>query len=1004
MKNIIFLLFCLPVFLLIPVQMTAQTCSTLDFDISKTTVTDATCLSNGEIDVEISNQTANVSYLEYSLSSTSGTFTITYQPGNILKNIPPGTYSVSVRAFCKDDEGYFVVKSAYNVKVGGSYKVTQASFSPGNSRKSYTNCGTGHITLEVVDGGGSFTFNILQTPDGLRKGPVTPIQNGTFYTLPGEDWPAGVYQISVDDGCYTAMANFTLDAITGFPSFTYESYAGYRSDINNLKNSCNFIGWYAFSNNLVKANANYNADYDTYFSDGMYEIGIAPYGTTVDHVTNWLPWTENNESIGSSIAGYMYFDLSPHTIKDFYSPSYNLSSGRTLTVFLRVKGCPSTYKSFDNAIKPPVTTAVFQTVFVTCNAITVRPWYDYDAEFCYPLTLTIETDGGTELYRKEGWVYNTDNATAIPFTYDAGPYTITFTDADGTSVSYPANPSFNNNFNAAPFCGNYYSPYFRVNSVSGAMNGNCYPYAAIVTVTDDEGHVIGTATVYNNNYTMLSAIHMDYGKNYTVRVDYPNGSSETFPKNVPAAPTPSLSVQTNINCYCDVNYGYFSLSIPSGMNWPTGSRFTITGPDGYVSQEFIASSPTNNTYNFLVTALPPGEYTLTYDWGGGGCPQTVPFTCLGTYNYRDLGYDSEMTCSGLKITPKGSITYRGVNSTTYFRFIDGPDGYDKTVKSSGGSFLLSASGTYTLGVLVVNSSVGCALGTQTIEYTASPLSLDADFTSAYVCVDETTGYISIRAINGTPPFTYQLYNEANTSPEDDVPDVISDNSATFNYGGINETYTVRVRDNCENTFNQKVTLRDLHTARIVYSPDKIECLGGTIELDCVTLGTTKYHWTGPDGFESDEQNPVIPDARPEMTGWYEVTVQPEFCGKAITDGIYVTVHAMKDISGIINQEVCTMSKPVVMINEITGGSGDYIYQWQSSPDGFSNWEDIPEATESSYQLPVQSEPGVFYFRCVTYDMDCALTYYGDSRMIIIDDCYSIPAVPVNPNLRSLPKR
>jgi len=48
--------------------------------------------------------------------------------------------------------------------------------------------------------------------------------------------------------------------------------------------------------------------------------------------------------------------------------------------------------------------------------------------------------------------------------------------------------------------------------------------------------------------------------------------------------------------------------------------------------------------------------------------------------------------------------------------------------------------------------------------------------------------------------------------------------------------------------------------------------GGTIRLYGGPGGMTSYHWTGPDGFVSDEENPVMPNATSAMAGTYTLTV------------------------------------------------------------------------------------------------------------------------------------
>ncbi|MEW5676505.1 hypothetical protein ABGT15_09350 [Flavobacterium enshiense] len=52
-----------------------------------------------------------------------------------------------------------------------------------------------------------------------------------------------------------------------------------------------------------------------------------------------------------------------------------------------------------------------------------------------------------------------------------------------------------------------------------------------------------------------------------------------------------------------------------------------------------------------------------------------------------------------------------------------------------------------------------------------------------------------------------------------------------------------------------------------------------------------YHWTGPNGFESDQQNPVIPAATAAMGGTYKLTITKGICA---TEEISTTVNVINN--------------------------------------------------------------------------------------------------------------
>jgi hypothetical protein len=130
--------------------------------------------------------------VQYGLSSEGG-FSINPQSDHVLRNIPPGTYQLTVRAFCKIDSEYSTVKNLSNLIVGGNYKVPEVSLNSDVSRKSYLGCGTGIIALNVTNGSGNFEFTITSAPAGVATPQtVTPTKSGSVYTFPNTIYLQGI--------------------------------------------------------------------------------------------------------------------------------------------------------------------------------------------------------------------------------------------------------------------------------------------------------------------------------------------------------------------------------------------------------------------------------------------------------------------------------------------------------------------------------------------------------------------------------------------------------------------------------------------------------------------------------------------------------------------------------------------------------------------------------------------------------------------------------------------
>ena len=124
-------------------------------------------------------------------------------------------------------------------------------------------------------------------------------------------------------------------------------------------------------------------------------------------------------------------------------------------------------------------------------------------------------------------------------------------------------------------------------------------------------------------------------------------------------------------------------------------------------------------------------------------------------------------------------------------------------------------------------------------------------------------------------------------------------------------------------------------------------------------------------------------------------VKPEYCGNTVEDSIYITVSVLSDVTATDarNQTMCVRTAIPVLTQTVSGGSGIYTYQWQSSPDGTTGWTNIAGATGSDYQPAIQTQtPGVYYYRRITTDRCSALN--GNAIRLTVKSCY----VPVNPEL------
>lgn len=878
MKKLICVLFSL-ITLSVINQCFAQDCSTASFTVNAVP-TESTCQSNGTVAVTLSGDLTNWVNIEYGLSTTGNPsgFSIQPNPNPTFYGVPPGTYDITVRAFCLQNNLVNVIKTATNVIVGGNYKVPQATFSSASSRKSYADCATGIIAINVEQGSGNFTFEIKQAPTGVNLGVVNTTKSGTIFALNGTNYPAGNYTIEIKDGtCYSTNLQFTLGSISGYPAF---DYALNYFNVPSPYLSCSLVEW-----SLGSASKS-NGDYYQYYTSGMYEVAMS-VGT--DNPNNWKTW---NSSI-------LNLDIAPRQ----YSDAYNTDM---LKLHIRVKGC-SNYQTFSSYLNHGVPTN--QSVNSSdCDGFTykIKSNKEYYAVFCYPYS--VEIKDGTNL------VWSTSGLTALSEVITSKlrynkTYNYTVKDANG-SVIYTntlRNDIQPSSFYVVNKCDGYN---FKFTPPSG-----CFPQNVIIKETNT-GSVVFSGQVTSASSSPTNGIDLKYGVNYTLTAvgadnaifNYTHTFSTTQPTyTIIADLYPKSPGKVPV---CAEDYGYFSITVDtrfstslssssfSHQRFPLNTVIRVVDPSpasGYSNKNYTPGP--GSYYNMPEVKLPAGTYYIEIDEGGCSNPKYLQVTYAGGYNVSQFSYttdNSDLCKEGMKVYPTGNLKFKGSDVTSYFRLTAGPSGYDKnTVITSGDFFSLQKAGVYKIGIMAENSSVGCVYREVELNYNPIPLELNEFRTSSYVCDGEKIGHIMVTAKGGITPYTYELWDKTETNKLDN--DIITSGEAHFIYGAAGETYKVVVRD-CKNSFEQDVSMVDLSTAHILYtiSPKNEFCEGSDIQLRCITLGSTSYKWTGPNGWTSSEQNPIISNAQVSATGKYKVAVTPEFCGKEMIDEISITVHKLPE--------------------------------------------------------------------------------------------------------------
>ncbi|MBF6640405.1 gliding motility-associated C-terminal domain-containing protein [Flavobacterium sp. J49] len=118
----------------------------------------------------------------------------------------------------------------------------------------------------------------------------------------------------------------------------------------------------------------------------------------------------------------------------------------------------------------------------------------------------------------------------------------------------------------------------------------------------------------------------------------------------------------------------------------------------------------------------------------------------------------------------------------------------------------------------------------------------------------------------------------------------------------------------------------------VASVDSIICESGSLQLYATTILNGTYQWTGPNGFMSTEQNPIISNLSADNNGTYTVSASQNGCQSG-TSSVAVLVNALPQFD--LSQN-CIQSEYVVTATPIAGSfdASMATYAW-TGPNNFT---------------------------------------------------------------------
>jgi gliding motility-associated-like protein len=155
-------------------------------------------------------------------------------------------------------------------------------------------------------------------------------------------------------------------------------------------------------------------------------------------------------------------------------------------------------------------------------------------------------------------------------------------------------------------------------------------------------------------------------------------------------------------------------------------------------------------------------------------------------------------------------------------------------------------------------------------------------------------------------------------------------AGTFNTSGIvagtyHFTYTVVNFCNVPDSATITITLNNIPAAPVV-APVAALCEGSDISLAATAVAGATYAWTGPNGFTSAAQNPVIVGASALASGTYSVTVTVNGCTSP-AGTTAVNVHTYPQFALIGDDVLCDGQTITLTVSPSNFNAADVTYKW-----------------------------------------------------------------------------
>lgn len=548
---------------------------------------------------------------------------------------------------------------------------------------------------------------------------------------------------------------------------------------------------------------------------------------------------------------------------------------------------------------------------------------------------------------------STQNITSV----NAGTYTVIVSDANGCTTTHSATIT-----QPAPID-------ITSTSVNPSCNGNNNGSISLTTV----GGTSPYTYAWSNSATSEDITNLTVG-NYIVTVNDANACSALISSTI-TEPTALMvsATSTPVSCFGG-NNGATNVTTSGGttgyvFNWSNGvttedlntivaGSYTLTVTDNNnctATRNVVITQPnllstTISSNNILCNSASTGTVDLMVNGG------TIPYN----YNWSNAATTedlSTLSAGGYSVTVTDANNCSATNSTTLTQpsalvvsethldvLCNGAATGMIDITATGGTGNLSYNwsngdnaqdisgvfaGNYTVTVSDANT---CSVTQNITIQQPTPFIIGLQYNNV-ACNGGVDGNINLSISGGTPPYTFDWNNEANT---EDLTNIAAGN------------YFVIINDVNNCVANANTTITQPNILSLTFTQTNLSCFNdnkGSIDIN-TEGGSFPFSYNWNDGTNTQDRNNL-------KAGTYDVTVTDANACQEVIQGIVITNPSEITVNLQITDIDCGSTNKGNILTQVIGGAGNYSFNWSNG----STANQITNQPTGSYSLTVADANG-----------------------------------------------